>query len=92
MGSVTGPIVVTLVAAVAGAVAGGVAGAVAGVLIGVMTTAAVAAGAAAWTRQIGVHLDAEEMRQVAPRPPGFGALCDAVYARLHPASRNHGLP
>ena len=78
----TGPIVVTLVAVIGGAVAGGVAGAAAGLLIAIGLVAAVVAGAAVWAQQIGRLLESEDAFANAPRPPGFGPLCDLVYERV----------
>lgn len=70
---------------VAGGVAGGLTGAWPGVAAGmgaaVLVTFGVAAAAAWWPAQVGRQLDRETAWSVAPRPPGFGPLCDAVYRR-----------
>jgi len=75
------PIGVPLALGVAGWFAGGWPGAVAAGAIGVFLNVAVVASAAVWARQIGSILDRDEAFAVAPRPPGFGRLCDWVYKR-----------
>ena len=77
----SGPAVLLAVGAFGGAAAGGFAGAAAGVLIALGLIAAIAAGAAIWAQQIGSLLEAQDARANAPRPPGFGRLCDYVYDR-----------
>ena len=79
-----GPIVLVVAGAVAGWFSGDWAGAAAGAGVGLLVTFGVAAAAAWWAAQIGRTLDAATAREVAPRPPGFGSLCDAVYRRALP--------
>ncbi|MFH1329825.1 MAG: hypothetical protein ABIJ48_04115 [Actinomycetota bacterium] len=76
-----GPILLVVAGGVAGGLTGGWPGAAAGALVGVLVTFGVAAAAAWWAAQVGPFLDPATARAVAPRPPLFGALCDAVYRR-----------
>gem|GEM_PF-2536224 len=76
-----GPIVLVVAGGIAGWFSGEWAGLVAGVVVGLLVTFGVAGAAAWWAAQVGRALDPETARQVAPRPPGFGPLCDAVYRR-----------
>jgi hypothetical protein len=78
---VIGPIVLVAAGGVAGWFTGDWPGAVAGAAVGVLVVFGVAAAAAWWAAQVGRSLDVETARQVAPRPPGFGPLCEAVYRR-----------
>ena len=77
-----GPILLVVAGGVAGGLTGDWAGAVAGALAGVLVTFGVAAAAAWWAAQVGRALDPASARAVAPRPPGFGPLCNAVYRRV----------
>jgi hypothetical protein len=79
-----GPIALPVVLAAAGWFSGGAAGAVVGLAVGALVTVAVMVGAAVWARQIGSLLDSTEAFAEAPRPPGFGRLCDWVYERTLP--------
>ena len=85
---VIGPLLLLAALTVAGALSGGWAGAVVGAGVAVLVTLAVAAMAATWADRIGRLLDPDEARRLAPRPPGFGPLCDAVVARVLGRSRN----
>jgi hypothetical protein len=76
-----GPLLLSFGFGIAGWFTGDAAGAVVGIGVGVLFTVAVAAGAAWWARTIGVLLEPEDARANAPRPPGFGTLCDWVYER-----------
>jgi len=67
--------------ATAGALSSGWAGAIAAGATGLFLVAAVAAGAAMWARSIGALLEPEDAWKVAPRPPLFGRLVEAVYRR-----------
>jgi hypothetical protein len=79
-----GPLLLTAGFGIAGWFAGDAAGAVVGIGVGVLFSVAVVAGAAWWARTIGALLEPEDARANAPRPPGFGRLCDWVYHRLMP--------
>ncbi|MBN2113867.1 MAG: hypothetical protein JW785_07060 [Acidimicrobiia bacterium] len=79
-----GPIVLVVAGGIAGWFSGGGAGLAAGVAVALLSTFGVAAAAAWWAVQVGRTLDPETVRQVAPRPPGFGPLCDWVYRRALP--------
>lgn len=79
-----GPIVLVLAGGIAGWFSGDWAGAVAGAAAGLLVTFGVAAAAAWWAAQVGRTLDPAAARAAAPRPPGFGPLCDAVYRRALP--------
>jgi hypothetical protein len=79
-----GPIVLVVAGGVAGWFSGDWAGAVAGAAVGLLITFGVAGAAAWWAAQVGRTLDAATARAVAPRPPGFGPLCDGVYRRALP--------
>jgi hypothetical protein len=81
---VIGPIVLVVAGGVAGWFSGGWAGAVAGAAAGLLVTFGVAAAAAWWAAQVGRALDPAAARAAAPRPPGFGPLCNAVYRRALP--------
>ena len=76
-----GPIVLLIAGAVAGWFSGRWAGLAAGALVAGLVTFGVAAAAAWWAGQVGRGLEPEEARRLAPRPPGFGPLCDAIYRR-----------
>jgi hypothetical protein len=78
---VIGPIVLVVAGGVAGWFSGDWAGAVAGAAVGLLITFGVAAAAAWWAAQVGRTLDPVQAQEVAPRPPGFGPLCDFVYRR-----------
>jgi hypothetical protein len=83
---VIGPIVLFVAGGVAGWFSGGGAGLAAGLGVAVLVTFGVAAAAAWWVAQVGRSLDPADARAAAPRPPGFGPLCDAIYRRaLRPA-------
>jgi hypothetical protein len=81
---VIGPIVLVVAGGIAGWFSGDWAGAVAGAFVGVLITFGVAGAAAWWSAQIGRTLEPEAARAAAPRPPGFGPLCEAVYRRALP--------
>jgi hypothetical protein len=76
-----GPLVLIVGGGVAGWLSGDWAGAAAGAGVGLLVTFGVAGAAAWWAAQVGRTLDAATAWAVAPRPPGFGPLCDAVYRR-----------
>jgi hypothetical protein len=76
-----GPMLAILGFGIAGWLSGDAAGLTVGVGLGLLLTAAVAAGAAWWAQSIGSLLEPEDARANAPRPPGFGPLCEWVYAR-----------
>ena len=76
-----GPILLPVALALAGGMTEGWPGAIVGGAMGVLIDLAVVAGAALWMRQIGSLLTPEEAMEHAPRPPGFGALCEWVYGR-----------
>jgi len=78
---VIGPIVLVVAGGVAGWFSGDWPGAVAGAAVGLLVTFGVAGAAAWWAAQVGRMLDPATAQAVAPRPPGFGPLCDAVYRR-----------
>jgi hypothetical protein len=78
---VIGPILLMVAGGVAGGLTEGWPGAVAGVALAVFVTFGVAAAAAWWAGHIGRSLDPATAWALAPRPPLFGALCDAVYRR-----------
>jgi hypothetical protein len=78
---VIGPVVLLVAGGVAGGLTGGWPGAVAGVMVAGLVTLGVAGAAAWWASTVGRTLDPAVAREVAPRPPLFGALCDAVYRR-----------
>lgn len=80
-----GPILLVLAGGVAGWFSGDWAGAVAGAAVGLLITFGVAGAAAWWAAQVGRTLDPATARAMAPRPPGFGTLCDAVYRRALPS-------
>jgi hypothetical protein len=77
-----GPILLPIVLGIAGWFAGDGAGLVVGVGTGLLVSAAVVAAAAWWARTIGDLLEPEDALANAPRPPGFGPLCDWVYGRV----------
>jgi hypothetical protein len=79
-----GPVLLPLALAAAGWLAAGSAGAAAAFGVGILVVVSVVIGAAVWARQIGGLLDPDEAFALAPRPPGFGALCDWVYERTLP--------
>lgn len=80
------PIALPVALGVAGWFTAGWPGAVAAFAVGGLIDIAVVVGAAVWARQVGEHLHPEDAFDVAPRPPGFRALCDWVYRRtLFPA-------
>lgn len=76
-----GPVLVPLILAYAGWASGDWTGAVVGLGVGLLVDVAVVAGAASWARRIGSLLDPGQAFDIAPRPPGFRALCDWVYRR-----------
>jgi hypothetical protein len=78
---VIGPILLVVAGGVVGGVTGGWPGAVAGLAVALLVSFGVAAAAAWWAAQIGRSIDPEMAWALAPRPPLFGALCDAVYRR-----------
>ena len=77
----TGPVLIVAAFSVVGLAAGGWPGAVVGALVGTLLIGAVAAAALLWAERIGRLLDAEEAFRLAPRPPGLGPMCDAIYRR-----------
>jgi hypothetical protein len=79
---VIGPVLLIAGMTVAGAVSAGTAGAIAAGVVGVFIVGAVAAGAALWATRIGRLLDPVDAWELAPRPPLFGRLTDAVYRRV----------
>jgi len=78
---VLGPILLVVVMAAAGGAFGGWAGAVAAGATGLFVVGAVAAGAATWAARIGSLIEPEDAWEVAPRPPLFGRMVDAIYRR-----------
>jgi hypothetical protein len=78
---VLGPILFPIALGVAGWFSGEAAGLVVGVGVGFLITFAVAAGAAWWAQAIGSLIEPEDALANAPRPPGFGRLCDWIYER-----------
>lgn len=87
-----GPALLVVIGGVAGGLTGGWAGAAAGMGIALLATLGVAAAAAWWASQVGRTLERAVAWEVAPRPPLFGPLCDAVYRRAlgGPASGETG--
>ncbi len=77
-----GPVVLLVAGVVAGSLSGGLPGAVTGALLALFITGAVAAGASIWAQQIGSVMIAEDARDNAPCPPGFGRICARIYDRL----------
>jgi len=73
--------VLMVVGGVAGGLADGWPGAAAGVGVAVLACFGVAAAAAWWAGNVGRSLDRATAWAVAPRPPLFGRLCDAIYRR-----------
>ena len=69
----------------AGLLAAGWAGAAAALLVALGLLGALIAGGAIWARRIGVLLEPDAARALAPRPVGFGRLMDRVYDRTLPA-------
>ena len=78
---VIGPVLLVVAGGVAGWFTGDWPGVAAGAGVGLLTTFGVAAAAAWWASQVGRTLDPATARAVAPRPPGFGPLCEAIYRR-----------
>ena len=76
-----GPVVIVAAFSVVGLLTGGWPGAVVGVIVGLLLVGAVAAAAVLWAERIGKLIDPEEAFRLAPRPPSFGAMCDAIYRR-----------
>ena len=76
-----GPLLLPIGFGIAGWFSGDAAGATVGVGVGLLFSVAVAAGAAWWARTSGVLLEPADARANAPRPPGFGPMCDWVYER-----------
>lgn len=76
-----GPILFPVAFGVAGWVTGQWAGLTVGIGLGLLFTVAVAAGATWWARTIGSLLEPEDAFENAPRPPGFGRVCEWVYRR-----------
>jgi hypothetical protein len=76
-----GPILLPIAFGIAGWFSGEWAGLISGIGVGLLFTVAIAAGATWWARSIGAVLEPEDARANAPRPPGFGRLCDWVYER-----------
>ena len=87
-----GPLILFIGFVTAGALTGGWAGAVVGGLVSLCFTGAVAAAALAWANTIGKQIHPEDAREAAPRPPGFGPLCDAVYRRVLAANGSGEFP
>lgn len=77
-----GPILAPIALGIAGWLAGDGAGMAVGIGVGLLVSGAVVAGAAWWSRTIGVLLEPQDALANAPRPPGFGKLCDWVYERV----------
>jgi hypothetical protein len=76
-----GPLLLVLAGGVAGGLSGRWAGAVAGIGVALLVILGVAGAAAWWAGQVGRTLEPAVAWRVAPRPPLFGPLCDAVYRR-----------
>jgi len=76
-----GPTLVLVLLAVAGGLSGGWPGAAAGIGVALLVILGVAAASAWWASQVGRRLERAVAWRVAPRPPLFGRLCDAVYRR-----------
>ncbi len=76
-----GPLVLLVAGGVAGWFSGRWAGTVGGILVALVVTLGVAGAAAWWVSQVGRTLEPAVAWEVAPRPPLFGRLCDAVYRR-----------
>ena len=76
-----GPILFPIGLGIAGWFSGDAAGLVVGVGVGLLISFAVAAGAAWWAQAIGSLIEPEDALANAPRPPGFGRLCDWIYER-----------
>ena len=83
-----GPLLLLVALTIAGAVSGGWAGAIVGAAVAGLITFFVAAAAAVWAQRIGRLLDPAEALRLAPRPPLFGTLCDAIYRRVLDSSTN----
>jgi hypothetical protein len=79
-----GPILLVGVMVTIGALTEGVAGAVGAGLAALGMVAAVAAGAALWAVRMGRMMEPADAWRLAPRPPLFARLCEAVYRRLLP--------
>jgi hypothetical protein len=78
---VIGPLVLVIGGGIAGWCSGSWAGLAAGIAAALLITFGVAGAAAWWCAQVGRTLEAAAARAMAPRPPGFGPLCDWVYRR-----------
>jgi hypothetical protein len=76
-----GPVLLVVAGGIAGGLTGAWPGALAGVSVGLLVTLGVAGAAAWWASTVGRTLDPEVAWEVAPRPPLFRPLCDAVYRR-----------
>ena len=76
-----GPALLVVAGGVAGGLTGGWPGALAGVMVALLVTLGVAGAAAWWASAVGRALEPETAWEVAPRPPLFGPLCNAVYRR-----------
>jgi len=85
---VIGPIILLIALPLAGALSGGWAGAVVGAALAGLITFFVAAAAAVWAQRIGRLLDPADALRLAPRPPLFTTLCDAIYRRVLDSSTN----
>lgn len=78
---VIGPATLTVVLTVLGWVTAGAAGAVVGLALAALVSVSVVVAAAVWARGPGSLIHPDDVRAVAPRPPGFASLCDWVYDR-----------
>jgi hypothetical protein len=83
---VIGPLLFVIAGGVAGGITGHWAGAAAGVGFALLITLGVAGAAAWWASQVGRTLEPAVAWEVAPRPPLFGRLCEAVYRRALPGA------
>ncbi|MDP8958408.1 MAG: hypothetical protein M3N51_04230 [Actinomycetota bacterium] len=81
-----GPVALLIVALVVGAGLGGTGGALGGLLAAVGLIGSVALGALTWAQRVGRFLEPAEARRLAPCPPGFSRLCQAVYGRTLPSA------
>jgi hypothetical protein len=79
-----GPAVLFAIGAIAGFLGGGWPGASVGVALAGSIVVAVVVLAAIWGSSFGFRFEPETAWEIAPRPPGFGRVCDFVYERVLP--------
>jgi hypothetical protein len=82
LSAVIGPLLLLAAGGIAGWLGADWAGAAGGMLAAVVVSVGVAGAAAWWAAQVGRALDPAVAWEVAPRPPLFGPLCDAIYRRV----------